>query len=104
MIKELWKEKRWTREGKTFHHRQVYESEIGYIYEVSHSEDYSYPWYEVFKRKIDNSVKVEDGKLMRDESKKVVRYPSNEEFGRWAYCVDSMEKAMKCIKEWSIKR
>ena len=100
MIKELFIEKDWQREGDRFHHRQVFNNGKIYIYEVDYV-DSNHPWYEIFKRKIVPDVVKVDGKLKNGENYHV-KYPSNESFGRWAWCchdIDCIKRAIKNNKK-----
>lgn len=94
MIKELFIEKDCIREGDKFHHKQVFNNGKMYIYQVGYGAGDTHPWYEVFKRKIVPDVLNVEGKLKASETDFHVKYPSNESFGRWAFCCHDIE----CIK------
>lgn len=98
MIKELFIEKDWHRDGDKFHHRQVFKNGSIYIYEVYYNGS-SKPWYEIFKRKVVADILKIDGKLVRSDSDFHVKYPSNESFGRWAFCCHDKESVQRAINE-----
>lgn len=101
MIKELFTEKKWKREGSVFWHRQVFNGGGVYIYAVSLSEDMRQPYYEVFKRRIVSDIKVVDGKFKRIDDSFHVKYPANEDFGRWAKNCVTLDDAMEWVRKWS---
>ena len=82
VVKELFLERDWNRDGKVFHHRQVFANGSVYVYEVS--KPCGAVWYEVFKRRIVPDVAQVDGKLTKLDDRGHVKYPSDEDFGRWA--------------------
>ena len=98
MVKELFIEKDWHRDGEIFHHKQVYNDGYYYIYEVTYGK-YS-KWHEVFKRKLAKDVTKVDGRPMRLDSLHV-KYPSNEDFGNWAFGYNTFDECIECIKKWS---
>lgn len=78
-IKEL--PKTFTKGEKTFN--RVFFSENAYMYEVVDTH-IDHVYYEVFRRKTQFGYDFET-KQKTDEL--VVRYPTNEAFGYWAWCV-----------------
>ena len=102
MIKELFKERKWKREGNIFYHKQVYFDGNVYIYAVDmDDEEMKHPYYEVFKRKIIPDIKVVEGKFVKSNDNFHVKYPGNEDFGKWARNCSTYEDAMKYVEEWS---
>lgn len=102
MVKELFTERKWYREGTTFYHKQVFNNGNVYIYAVeADDEEMKHPYYEVFKRKIIKDMKVIDGKFINSETDFHVKYPSNEDFGKWAKNCVTLEDAMKWVEKWS---
>lgn len=99
-VKELFREREWTREGTKFYHEQVFNNGKAYIYAVGFKKG-EYLWFEVFKRKVAPNIKNVDGKLVSDNENGVVKYPSNECFGKWARNCQTFEQAMQYAKEWS---
>lgn len=93
MIKELWIERDWHRDGEVFHHRQVFNDGEIYVYEVNDT------YYEIFKRKIIPDVKKVDGKLIKSETDFHVKYPSDEDFGRWAFNCADKESVRRFLKD-----
>ena len=98
MAKELFIEKDWYRDGEKFHHCQVFFDGSIYVYEVSYCGSKNH-WYELFKRKLVNDVKNIDGKLIRSETDFHVKYPSNEDFGKWAFCCHDKESILRFLKD-----
>ncbi|MDH6342928.1 hypothetical protein M2480_002046 [Parabacteroides sp. PFB2-12] len=82
-IRELPKE--FTKFGDTFRQEGYNPATEMYLYSRTLEADPSVIYYEVFKRKIGNEYKQPD--------KKCVRYPGNEDFGKWAKCCRDREKA-----------
>lgn len=99
MIKELFIEKDSFREGSKFYHKQVFFNGMFYIYQVGHSADDSNPWYEIFKRKIVPDVISVEGKLKASETDFHVKYPSNEAFGKWAFCCHDVECISRALHD-----
>lgn len=91
-VEQLKKEFSRTVDQAKLNYRQVYHENGWYIYMIDFHN------YEVFKEKITNSVKLENGKLVSDLSVKKVKYPNDEDFGRWAWSCMSFEHAMKYVK------
>ena len=108
IIEELFTTRRWHREGEVFIHTQLYKDDNSYVYEVRRANGHA-KWYEVFKRKLKPKLIVKDGKLSSSKEVYKVRYPSNEDFGRWAFCVpdldsdkkDDVSSAMYWVNKWS---
>lgn len=73
--------------GQPFYHKQIYHQNGWYIYIVNNN------FYEVFREKIIDANTYEDGKYKKLDLKKV-KYPSDEDFGFWAWCVDSYDTAL----------
>jgi len=75
----------------SFHHVQVYHDNGWYIYKV---DDHN---YEVFKENIIQTVEYVDGKIKAADLYKV-KYPDDEDFGVWAWSVNSYDRALDIIK------
>ena len=73
---------------KGFTLRQVYHSNGWYIYEVKGA------YYEVFKEKIVQAMEYDNGWKEIEGVGKVV-YPSDEDFGNFAWTYRNYEKALK---------
>lgn len=73
---------------KGFTFRQVYHSNGWYIYEVKGA------YYEVFKEKIVQAMEYDNGWKEIEGVGKVV-YPSDEDFGNFAWTYRNYEKALK---------
>lgn len=93
MIKELWIERNWHRDGGVFNHKQVFNDGGVYVYQVNNS------YYEVFKRKLSPSLLKIDGKLVRSETDFAVRYPTNDDFGKWAFCCHDKESIRRLLND-----
>lgn len=76
--------------GFTF--RQVYHSNGWYIYEVKGA------YYEVFKEKIVQAMEYDNGWKEIEGVGKVV-YPSDEDFGNFAWTYRNYEKALKITEK-----
>lgn len=74
-----------------FHHVQVYHDNGWYIYKI---DEYN---YEVFKENIIQTVEYVDGKIKAANLYKV-KYPDDEDFGFWAWAVNSYDRALEIIK------
>lgn len=103
MTKELFRERKWNRDGEVFFHRQVFFNGEVYIYEVSQGTG---KWYEVFKRRERPLLVVEDGKMKKHPTDTKIAYPSNEDFGKWAKNCTDLEGdkwwcAMYWVRKWS---
>jgi hypothetical protein len=80
--------------GFTF--TQIKEGSKSYIYEVF--TGHSYHW-EVFQKKnFPETVRVIDGKEVIYKGGE--RYPSDDEFGKWAYCCNSLKRALERMEEF----
>lgn len=90
-IIQLKKEFRRTSGTSIFIHKQVYHNNNWYIYKVGPNN------YEVFKERLTNTIKCINGKINKTEQKKV-KYPSDEDFGKWAWCVSDYNTALKIIE------
>lgn len=93
-IRELEKDFIGGGETKGFKFHQTLASDKGYIYEVESCPS-SPHHYEVFRRKVTNSVRMnEDGKLVPVKDKWIVSYPKSNSFGSWAWTCGSEEQAL----------
>ena len=63
-------------------YRQIMESPNAYLYEITDCETH-HIYYEVFERKEVKGRILPSGILMSDR----VAYPSNSDFGLWAWCI-----------------
>ena len=88
---QLKKEFRRTSGTSTFIHKQVYHKDNWYIYKAGPNN------YEVFKEKISNTVQYIDGKISVTKQQKV-KYPSDEDFGNWAWSCSSYYQALNIIE------
>lgn len=79
-VKELPLEFKGSGEVRGFTFKQVAKSDLGYVYQVN--GDY----YEVFKRKINQYGGVS--------------YPKSKSFGKWAWYVKSLDKALEILNSW----
>lgn len=88
----------YTRYGYSYHHE--FSTKNGYhCYRVMDGDRVAF--YELFRHKvkpISDFVKVENRADVPMETH-YIAYPSSEEFGRWAWCVKSKERAMEKIVE-----
>lgn len=78
---------KFTKRGETF--TKVYESEKAYIYSrmVGKVE-----YFEVFKKKYGKVIKNENGKIIKTDELREY-YPCDEDFGKFAWCCRSLERA-----------
>ena len=76
--------------GQAFHHVQVYHHNGWFIYQLSKYI------YEVFKEITTNKLNYTENKISKTNIKKV-KYPNDEDFGKWAWSVTSYESALKII-------
>lgn len=76
---------------KIFNHVQVYHKDDWYIYRISQHN------YEVFKERTTNKVQFIDGKMQQSKLVKV-KYPNDEDFGKWAWSVNSYDTAINIIR------
>lgn len=96
MTKEL--DKEFTKKGEIF--TQIEKGDTYYIYKRDLK---TVVYYEVFERKV---MKLNDFWRQYDTNGKYVgydnfvQYPSDEQFGKWAYCCSSLEKAKKLAMEF----
>lgn len=75
------------------HHIQLYHDNGWYIYKLGPTN------FEVFKEKIVNTVEYIDGKISISNLLKV-KYPDDEDFGVWAWSVNSYDRAIEYIKHY----
>lgn len=81
-VREL--EKNFTK--KHVDYQQVFSNDEWYIYQcTSHYTEHQDVYYEVFKRKVGRTY---------DNAGLCVYYPTDECFGKWAWCVTKFERAM----------
>ena len=73
----------------TFDFQQVKESEYGYIYAVS---DKDLTFYEVFEKK-ETPLCLDFKNRLYSDTEFKHRYPSNEDFGKWAWTHSSLVRA-----------
>ena len=105
-ITELFIDRDWLRGCSEFHHHQVFNNGHVYVYEVRNVNNDTI-CYEVFKRKIIADVKYIDGKFINSDTNGHVKYPCDEDFGRWAKnCISMKDEndrfdALYWIKEWT---
>lgn len=91
-------DKKFTKKGEVF--TQVEKGETYYIYKRDMQCSIC---YEVFARKV---VILNDFWRQFDKNGKyngfdtIELYPSDEQFGKWAYCCSNLEKAQKLAKEF----
>ena len=98
MIKELFLQRDWHRDGELFDHRQVFTNGEIYIYEVGYKNSKN-RWYEFFKRKIVPDIEKIDGKLVRSKENFHVKYPGDNDFGFWAFNLVDKEEFIKLFKD-----
>ena len=67
------------RDGEKFHHKKVFSDDKIYIYQVNGK------YFEVFKRTIRQKAGYADGKYIKVEGVGRVVYPSDNNFGFWAW-------------------
>ncbi|MHC1778461.1 MAG: hypothetical protein AB9834_23870 [Lentimicrobium sp.] len=67
---------------------QVYEDERNYIYKRNHAET---DYFEVFRKKLTRCFDFETKKPTGELKEK---YPKDEDFGKWAWCCRSYERAI----------
>lgn len=77
----------------SFKHIQIYHDNGWYIYKLSPTN------FEVFKEKIVKTIEYIDGKISVGTLLKV-KYPDDEDFGDWAWSVNSYERAMEYINHY----
>ena len=91
-MKELEKEFDGRGSVRDFHFRQIMGNEFAYIYEVT-QPDVKNPHYEVFCRvEQKEKTQVMGANTVFFEAK--VRYPFDEAFGSWAWCIGDKESAI----------
>ena len=81
-----------TKGTKTY--TQIGKNDSAYLYEITDSET-DHVYYEVFERKEVKGRILPSGTLMSDR----VAYPSNSDFGKWAFCISrgtDHKTALKC--------
>lgn len=83
-MKEL--EKVFSRKNKTY--TQLFFNDKGYLYMVSDNDGDTY--YEVFEKKIVDRIDFIT-KTLTGEQK--VKYPKDNDFGKWAWCVRDLDRA-----------
>ena len=79
--------------AKGFTFKQVYHKDGWYAYQVNDN------WYEVFKETIKRKMSVVDGKFIHSKEIGYVAYPSDSDFGKWAWNVVSMKDVLDTIEE-----
>lgn len=85
-------EKQFKKGNRTF--TQIYKDDAWYIYEIvavyDKKRNITHTYYEVFKRKQVKQRIYDNGwKLTGDMCE---RYPSDEDFGKWAWCCNSIKR------------
>jgi len=80
---------RFERKGELF--EKVYEDEKFYIYKHNQA---GFDYFEVFKKKI---YRCFDFKTKQPTGEFKESYPKDEDFGKWAYCCRSYERALSYI-------
>ena len=107
MIQELKKEFHKYKDLSHFYFKQLdlvhIKGKDWYIYKVAHSLDAleKYGWYEVFQHKTVNKMEYKEGKFIKLDDMKV-KYPSDEDFGKWAFTFPykyTIEDIIKCISK-----
>lgn len=85
------------REVKGFLFKKIKENDYVYMYEVYAKNDLgsivAKPHYEVFEKKISKETKTKIGgvDIVFPEQE---RYPTQADFGIWAFCISSYDKAL----------
>ena len=90
-------EPEFTKKGDTF--RQIHNNGIAFIYERTMGGT---KCYEVFRRTLKSTRGTLYGKHASGEYSHYEVYPGNEQFGRWAWCCKTLDRALERFK--SIKR
>ncbi|WP_282055669.1 hypothetical protein [Maribacter luteus] len=85
-----------TKGSKTF--KQIKSSYSAYLYEVTDTET-DHIYYEVFENKEVKKRVLPSGTLMSDR----VAYPSNSDFGIWAWCISRGSDDKKALKHALIR-
>ena len=76
--------------GQPFEHKQVYHNNGWYIYKITAYN------YEVFKENVVQCVDYIDNKITPSNRYKV-KYPDDEDFGFWAWSVNSFDRALQYV-------
>lgn len=85
------------REVKGFSFKKIKENNYVYMYEVTAKNDIGYskpiPHYEVFERRVVKETKAKIGgvEITFPEQEK---YPTQLNFGDWAFCISSYDRAL----------
>lgn len=72
---------------------RVFENDGWYIYHAHETHS-----YEVFKKKVVQRLDYRDGKFIKLDAYKE-SYPNDEDFGTWAWCCSTLDRAMKYAME-----
>lgn len=89
-IQPLEKEFEGTGDVKGFKFQQIEETEEGFIYQI---DDH----YEVFKRELSKKCIDFENRIYSETDFKV-KYPKTNDFGKWAWCTKSLEKAEEILE------
>lgn len=81
-------------------YKQVVKTDSYYVYEICDT----IPYYEVFTRRLRNLRKRTECALnsIGNTEFKYVKYPSDEDFGKWAWTARTMDKINEIIKRENI--
>lgn len=95
-IKELETEFEGTGSAKGFKFIILESSEYGFLYEVFIEGELSH--YEVFEKKL-TPICIDFEKRIYSETDSKVKYPNDNDFGVWAWCCTSLDKARDKFNE-----
>lgn len=91
-------EKQWKKGNRTF--TQIYSDGKWYIYEVfavyDEKRNITHTYYEVFKKKVAPHKIYDNG--WKTTGEMCERYPSNEDFGVWAWCCNTVKRCHHIMK------
>lgn len=98
-IEELFDDKTCIKGGDKFRYRQVLNDGQWYIYEVRYLLG-KHVSYEVFKRRVvpKSEYDRDNGKFVTVQGVGRVKYPSDEDFGKWAFSCPDIETCERYIK------
>lgn len=80
---------------RTLHFKQLHKDTNVVIYQVSHPNSETQPWFEVFKYKTTTMCPMDKN---YDPNEVVEAYPSDEHFGLWAWSCSNVESLAKVLR------
>lgn len=91
-------ETQFTKKGVSY--RQIYNDNRWYIYEcISNYAGIKDTYYEVFKRRNEKDRVCKNGVWSFVENQRREMYPTDEAFGEWAWCCNTIDRVYQKMKE-----